>query len=247
MNHTTHRAGSTYFRRGLSLLAVATVTALPVGILHAQGTAPAKSCDPAPAKAVSVQGTVESKRAADAQWQPVKLNDTFCPGDSIRVQANSRADVMLLNQSVMRLNANSTITVEAPKDQSTGVVGLLRGAANILSRGPRSLDVNTPFTVAGVRGTEFYLSVDSDETLVTVFEGTVLAQNPSGSLSLDRRPVGRGTGGEGARPAHHRAAARRRAVGAVLPAGRLFPARRVPGGSRLAGHGPQLHRVLRQG
>ncbi len=184
MNHSTHRAGSTSFRRGLSLLAVATVTALPAGILHAQGTAPAKSCDPAPAKAVSVQGTVESKRAADAQWQPVKLNDTFCPGDSIRVQANSRADVMLLNQSVMRLNANSTITVEAPKDQSTGVVGLLRGAANILSRGPRSLDVNTPFTVAGVRGTEFYLSVDADETLVTVFEGTVLAQNQSGSLSL---------------------------------------------------------------
>ena len=68
----------------------------------------------------------------------MKLNDTFCPGDSIRVQAKSRADVMLRNQSVMRLNANSTITVEAPKDQTTGVVDLLRGATNILSAAVRA-------------------------------------------------------------------------------------------------------------
>lgn len=172
------------FRTELRMLAVIAVAVLPVGGVHAQGASPGKPCEPAPARAVSVQGTVEAKRAADAQWQSVKLNDTFCPGDSIRVQANSRADVMLLNQSVMRLNANSTITVQAPKEQTTGVVDLLRGATNILSRGPRSLDVNTPFTVAGVRGTEFYLSVEPDQTLLTVFEGTVLAQNPAGSLSL---------------------------------------------------------------
>ena len=184
MNHTANGAGSKSFRYGLGLLAVVAVAVLPVSTLQAQGPAPAKSCDPAPARAVSVQGTVEAKRAADSQWQSVKLNDTFCPGDSIRVQANSRADIMLLNQSVMRLNANSTITVEAPKDQSTGVVGLLRGATNILSRGPRSLEVNTPFTVAGVRGTEFYISVEPDQTLVTVFEGTVLAENQAGSLPL---------------------------------------------------------------
>ena len=157
---------------------------LAVGGAHAQSAAPGKSCDPAPAKAVSVQGTVEWKRAADAQWQPVSLNDTFCPGDSIRVQAKSRADVMMLNQSVMRLNANSTITVAAPKDQNTGVVDLVRGATNVLARGPRSLELNTPFIVAGVRGTEFFVSVESDQTLITVFEGEVLAQNAAGSLSL---------------------------------------------------------------
>ena len=45
--------------------------------------------------------------------------------------------------------------------------------------------MNTPFTVAGVRGTEFFISVETDKTLLTVFEGTVLAQNSAGSLSLD--------------------------------------------------------------
>ncbi len=92
------------FRNEFRVLVLAAAV-LAVGDLHAQASA--KPCDPAPAKAVSVQGTVEAKRAADAQWQPVKLNDTFCPGDSIRVQAKSRADIALLNQSVLRLNANS--------------------------------------------------------------------------------------------------------------------------------------------
>ncbi|HET7097381.1 MAG TPA: FecR family protein, partial [Casimicrobiaceae bacterium] len=157
---------------------VAAIVALPVG------NAAAQACSPAAARAVSVQGTVEWKRASESQWQALKLNDAFCPGDSIRVQANSRADVAMLNQSVLRLNANSTITIQAPKEQSTGVVDLLRGATNIFARGPRNLEVNTPFTVAGVRGTEFFLNVDDSETLVIVFEGTVVAQNPSGSLTL---------------------------------------------------------------
>ena len=100
------------FRTELRLLAVVAAAVLPVGGVLAQGASSGKPCEPAPAKAVSVQGTVESKGPADAQWQPVKLNDTFCPGDSIRVQAKSRADITLLDQSVLRLNANSTITVE---------------------------------------------------------------------------------------------------------------------------------------
>ena len=136
------------------------------------------------ARAVSVQGTVEARRVGESQWQPVKLNDTYAPGDTIRVQANSRAELAILDQSVLRLNAGTTLTVEAVKDERTGVVELLRGATHFLSRGPRSLDVRTPFTTAGVRGTEFLAVVGDDSTLLTVFEGEVLASNQAGSLAL---------------------------------------------------------------
>jgi tetratricopeptide (TPR) repeat protein len=136
------------------------------------------------AKAVSVQGLVEVRRVGQASWQPVRLNDTFSPGDSIRVHERSRADIAMLDQSVLRLNANTEMTVEPVKDQGTGVVNLLRGAAHFFSRGPRSLEVQTPFTVAGVRGTEFYIGLEADRALLTVFEGTVVAQNPTGSLTL---------------------------------------------------------------
>src|SRR5262245_35322663 len=78
--------------------------------------ATAAACEPPPARAASVQGTVETRRVGDTQWRPTKLNDTFCPGDAIRVQERSRADITLLDQSVLRLNAGSSITIEAPKE-----------------------------------------------------------------------------------------------------------------------------------
>jgi len=136
------------------------------------------------ARAVSVQGNVEVRRTGTAAWQPVRLNDTFSAGDTIRTGAQSRADLQLLDQSVLRLNASTELTVEPVKDGRTGVVNLLRGATHFFSRGPRSLDVQTPFTIAGVRGTEFLVVVEPNQTLLTIFEGTVVAQNPSGSLTL---------------------------------------------------------------
>src|SRR5262245_19130430 len=136
------------------------------------------------ARAVSVQGTVEVQRVGETRWQPVQLNDTFRPGDTIRVQERSRADVALLDQSVLRLNANTTITLQAVKEERTGVVDLLRGAAHFFSRGPGSLEVQTPFAIAGVRGTEFLVSVEPDKTFLSIFEGTVSAANPAGSLML---------------------------------------------------------------
>jgi tetratricopeptide (TPR) repeat protein len=146
--------------------------------------APAESQEAGVARAVSVQGTVEVRRAGETQWQPVKLNDTFRPGDVIRVQERSRADVVLLDQSVLRLNAGTQITIEAVKEERTGVVDLLRGAVHFFSRGPRSLEVRSPFTVAGVRGTEFYVRVEQDGAFLSIFEGTVVAENAAGSLTL---------------------------------------------------------------
>ena len=145
---------------------------------------PAATCEKPVAKVVSVQGTVESQRVGDTQWQPVQLNDTYCPGDTLWVQERSRADVALMNQSVLRLNANTTITLEGVKEERTSLVGLLKGAAHFFSRGPRNLEVRTPFTVAGVRGTEFFISVEAAQAFLSIFEGTVLAANEAGSLTL---------------------------------------------------------------
>ena len=155
-------------------------------LLGLSSPAPAFAQTPAGpvARAVSVQGTVEAQRAGQSSWQAVRLNDTYSPGDAIRVGERSRADLAMLDQSVLRLNANTEITVQAVKDERTGVVNLLRGAAHFFSRGPRSLEVQTPFTVAGVRGTEFYIGLEPDRALLTVFEGTVLAQSQAGSLTL---------------------------------------------------------------
>ena len=44
---------------------------------------------------VSVDGTVERRRAQQADWSPAALNDEFRVGDSVRVQAFSRAAIRL--------------------------------------------------------------------------------------------------------------------------------------------------------
>ena len=160
------------------------VAALVAMLLASPVVGLAQSVGATVARAVSVQGTVEARRTGQTSWQPVQLNDTFSPGDTLRVRERSRADLAMLDQSVLRLNANTELTVEPVKDERTGVVNLLRGAAHFFSRGPRSLEVQTPFTVAGVRGTEFFIGLEPDRALLTVFEGTVLAQNQAGSLTL---------------------------------------------------------------
>ena len=58
-----------------------------------------------------------------------------------------------------------------------------RRGAVLLAR-PRSLEVKTPYTVAGVRGTEFFIDVDTQRAQMIVYEGTVVADSPAGSLTL---------------------------------------------------------------
>ena len=144
----------------------------------------AQRCERWAAKAVSVQGTIEFQGAGDSRWQTVKLNDTFCPGDKLRAQEKSRADVVLPNDSVMRLSENTSITLEDVKAEGTSTVELFKGAAHFFSRRPRSLDVRTPYGIAGARGTEFLVTVEANKTFLTVYDGEILAANQAGSLTV---------------------------------------------------------------
>jgi tetratricopeptide (TPR) repeat protein len=152
-------------------------------LLYPDGSS-AETCEKWVAKVTSAQGTVESQRVGETEWQPVNLDDTYCPGDKIRVQEKSRADVILLNQSILRLNENTAITLESVKEEKTSLIDLIKGAVHFFSRSPSNLEVQTPFTTAGVRGTEFFVSVEEDKTSLSVFEGKVLAANQAGSLLL---------------------------------------------------------------
>ncbi|MEJ2684125.1 MAG: TonB-dependent receptor [Candidatus Sulfobium sp.] len=133
---------------------------------------------------VSVQGTVQVKRVGETQWQQVKLNETYCPGDVIQVGERSRADVALVNQPVLRLDQNTVITLGGLKEERTSIIALLKGAAHFFSRVTRGLEVQTAFVNAGVEGTEFFIRVEKDRTLLSIFEGKVLASNAAGSLTI---------------------------------------------------------------
>jgi tetratricopeptide (TPR) repeat protein len=161
------------------------LTAALFGLLLFPPVSPAATpCDPSVARMVSVQGNVEVQRAGQPQWRPAQLNDTYCAGDRIQVGERSRAAVALINQPVLRLDQNTTITLGGVKDERTSLIDLARGALYFLSRLPRGLEVNTAFVNAGVEGTEGLVQVEADRTFLSIFEGRVLAANQAGSLSL---------------------------------------------------------------
>jgi tetratricopeptide (TPR) repeat protein len=163
---------------------VALLAGLFLNIMQPTVSTAAAPCDPWVARMVSVQGVVEVRRAGQTQWVPARLNDLYCGGDQVQVGERSRADLTLINQPVVRLDQNTTISLGGIREQRVSWFDLIRGALYFFSRMPRNLEVRTAFVNAGVEGTEGLIVVESNRTLMTIFEGTVLASNPSGSLTL---------------------------------------------------------------
>ncbi len=206
------------------------VVGLGVALLAGQpGLARAQSCEPQVARAVSVQGTVEARRAQAATWQPVKLNDAFCPGDTIRVQERSRANLALLDQSVLRLNAGATITVEAVKDERTAVVDLAPGGRPLLQ--PRAAQPGREDAVHRRRrpGHRVLRRRGARPDPAHDLRGERGGGEPGRQPRARQRPVGRRRARQGAGGPGRGTPAGRRPVGALLPARRLLPPGRVPG------------------
>lgn len=164
-----------------------TMTLCATGILATTvlpSAAPAATCARWVAKVVSAQGMVQVQRAGEAQRLPVKLNDTFCPGDMIRVQEKGRADLLLSNDTLLRLDQNTTIRFYVPEKERNYLLDLLAGAAYFITRTPKRFKCTTPFVNAGVEGTEFLLVVGTGQTFLSNFEGKVIAENNFGGILL---------------------------------------------------------------
>ena len=155
-------------------------------ILLSSYPAMADTCEKWVARAVSIQGTVQTLRPGEKQWVPVRLHDLFCPGDRIRVLAQSRADLLLINESTLRLDQHTTVTFSPPETEKTSLIELLKGAVHFFSRQRRNLKVVTPFVNATVEGTEFLITVETDRTFLSIFEGRVVASNRAGEIILSK-------------------------------------------------------------
>ena len=150
----------------------------------ASGATGVADCENWAAKIVSVQGNVESKRIKSDQWSVAKLNDTYCPGDRLRIGDKSRAGIVLANETLIRLDQNTAVTITRIEKELPSLLHIIKGIAHFISRVPRSLKVNTPFVNAAIEGTEFVVNVTDKATAVTVFEGSILAQNNYGAARI---------------------------------------------------------------
>jgi hypothetical protein len=132
-------------------------------------------------------------RAQDAVWrvskasgdvmitasgaQPVALSDTTTvnPGDMIRTGANGRV-LLVRGAETILISANSVVGL--PTGQQGGMsTTILQQAGAILleveKRNVKHFQVETPYLAAVVKGTQFRVTVDRDDSRVEVLRGQV--------------------------------------------------------------------------
>ncbi|MGH6899552.1 MAG: FecR family protein, partial [Geminicoccaceae bacterium] len=143
-------------------------------------------CEPAAARVVSVQGTVELQRAGAAVWMAASLDDELCLGDTVRLGRASRAALVLANDALLRLDQRTTLAFQSITEERRSLLDLIFGSVYFFSHQPRALAVDTPFVNAAAEGTEFLVRVADDRAEVIMLDGQVLLQNPEGELRVAR-------------------------------------------------------------
>ncbi|MEI7869712.1 MAG: TonB-dependent receptor [Candidatus Methylumidiphilus sp.] len=142
------------------------------------------SCDLRAARLMSLQGGLDVQEFGPEEWKPVSPEQDFCPGDRVRTRLQSRATLELKNKTVISLNQQTTVVFSGLKTRGPSWLDLLKGIIYVRSRTPSSLDVRTRYVNAAIRGTEFLVSTDDDQSQVSVLEGTVDASNDKGGVTL---------------------------------------------------------------
>ena len=161
--------------RHIGLALVALVFSLPTQARECEGVA----------LVASLQGDVQYRVNSSADWQKVQVDQALCAGEQVRVAGYSRAALVLNNDTLVRLDQHTTLTLTGLSDNKDKTwIDLLKGIGHFISRVKQKFEVSTPFVNAAVEGTEFVVAVDDSQGAVSVFEGRVRVSNSQGELVL---------------------------------------------------------------
>lgn len=163
-------------------------------------------------KLVSATGKVEVQASGQAQWQAAANGQTLNGGDTVRTGAQSRAAILLADETQLKLNSNSQLQLAAVRQTSNllvrvaqqgaradqSILNLSGGEAWVRSKKtPAAVRVNTPAVTAAIRGTEFDIKVAPDgESVATVVEGAVDYRNDQGFVLVNSGEQGRARVGQ---------------------------------------------------
>jgi hypothetical protein len=128
------------------------------------------------------EGQVDILKGGKPPAVPVKINDGVEPGDAIFTKDLSRAQVQLLDDSILNVAPNSQIVIEqylyeAAKNQRQASIQVLQGLVNIVVTrlfqvAKPDFIVTTTDAVLGVRGTECYVLKGADSDFTDAFTKT---------------------------------------------------------------------------
>jgi tetratricopeptide (TPR) repeat protein len=155
---------------------------------------------PVVGKVVSCQGQVAVRRGESAQWEPAQVGQSLWATDTVRTGPASRASILCVDESQIKLNENTTIILKsiAPSPR-------LREMAPAAEQPPPAshyevpegeiwlrnkhekfrFELDTPAVTATIRGTELNIRVQRNGTTsVILLEGNVCLTNPQGEVCL---------------------------------------------------------------
>jgi len=109
---------------------------------------------------------------------PAKAGQELKEGDVVKTSAASKASVVFFDSSVLRLDENTEITVKRISADGLRSVDLKQTSGQTWSRvlklsGVKEYRIETPNTIATVRGTGFGIKVSDGDTKIMVKEGKV--------------------------------------------------------------------------
>ncbi|ANE56162.1 FecR domain-containing protein [Methylomonas sp. DH-1] len=138
----------------------------------------------ASATLVSLQGSLYFDPDGHGRWHAAQLNQALCEGSRIRVEADSRATLLLPSGITLRLSGGSVLSLNKIGQQDPTLLDLVKGFVHFISRTPKQLQITTPVANAGPEGTEFALQADAASASLWVYEGGVRFFNAYGELRL---------------------------------------------------------------
>lgn len=149
---------------------------------------------------MAATGRVEHTAAAREQWNPARLFQPLLVAERVRTLEASRASVLFIDETQVKLNAGAVLTIREirrPGGSPTSLE-LSKGEGWFRTKNPGSgLTIQTPAAAAAVRGTEINLRIGpSNETVLTVVEGSAEFSNPQGSILVNAGEEGTAVPGQ---------------------------------------------------
>lgn len=146
------------------------------------------------ARSAPAAGAVIARKAGEevrfidlSNWQVVDLKQDLLTGDVLRTNAAGQLAIVFSDRTQVRLGRNSSLVVKQMTAGTSADTILELQSGTIWARAERGgpgVRVETPAAAAAIRGTDWTMTVNGNQTSLQVLEGQVELSNPQGSVDV---------------------------------------------------------------
>jgi len=147
---------------------------------------------------VSLSGAVTIQKGSQTVSGRPFLN--LDPGDIVITGPNARAAILLRDETLIKLNANSKVTIQnvisSAKTNQADKTQIKQNSGEMWIRTknrPGELNIDTKSGSAAIRGTEFVIKADDEKTSLTLLDGAAELSNDHGSVLIAKGEQGEST------------------------------------------------------